>query len=188
MKKSWSGLKKELEKDLLCEALKGRVTYFSTSYRRSDDGMESRFAISVDKNEIFGAKSANESVKYFHYGNELKEFLQIPTTKTKYVSYFNRTDECIRAEEFVRKVAQSNCDYTTNEIFHSLNSYKKSTIEDSLNSEDPIVRMFAILDRRVGKRTLKKLKSEVKYQPKWLQFFYYLRFEAEDINEQVLNR
>jgi len=181
LKKSWSGLKKELEKDLLCESLKGRVSYFVTSYRRSDDGMESRFAVSVDKNEVFGANSANGRVKYYYYENELKEFLRIPTTDTKYGSYFNRTDECIRTEKFVRKVAQNNCDYTTNEIFYSLNSYKKNAIDDSLNSADPIVRMFAILDRRVGKRTLMKLKDEIEYQPKWLQYFYNLRLEAENI-------
>lgn len=43
------------------------------------------------------------------------------------------------------------------------------------------VRMFAILDRQVGKRTLEKLKANINEQPDWLQYFYNLRFEADNI-------
>lgn len=41
--------------------------------------------------------------------------------------------------------------------------------------------MFAILDRRVGKRTLDKLKGVLDEQPEWLKQFYVLRFEAENL-------
>lgn len=39
--------------------------------------------------------------------------------------------------------------------------------------------MFAVLDRRVGKRTIDKLKASIDEQPEWLRFFYLLRSEAE---------
>lgn len=42
--------------------------------------------------------------------------------------------------------------------------------------------MFAILDRRVGKRTLVKLMNEVEKELEWLKPFYLLRFEAENIS------
>jgi len=41
--------------------------------------------------------------------------------------------------------------------------------------------MFAILDRRVGKRTLKEIADTVSDQPEWLQQFYQLRLDAEGI-------
>ena len=41
--------------------------------------------------------------------------------------------------------------------------------------------MFAILDRRVGKRTLEKLKDTLDEQPEWLKQFYILRIEAENL-------
>ena len=41
--------------------------------------------------------------------------------------------------------------------------------------------MFAILDRRVGKRTLERLKDLLNEQPEWLKPFYLLRFEAENL-------
>ena len=50
-----------------------------------------------------------------------------------------------------------------------------------IQSNNPIVRMFAILDRRIGKRTLEKLKDTLAEQPEWLKQFYILRFEAENL-------
>lgn len=38
------------------------------------------------------------------------------------------------------------------------------------------------MDRRIGKRTLQKLAKEVDIQPKWLQFFYKLRLNSENID------
>lgn len=59
--------------------------------------------------------------------------------------------------------------------------YKNSDIKQSICSPDPLVRMFAIMDRRIGKRSLMKKISEVDNQPKWLQFFYRLRLESENL-------
>ena len=58
-------------------------------------------------------------------------------------------------------------------------------IQTSLASDNPIVRMFAVLDRRVGKRTLEKLKDEIDRQPEWLQYFYRLRLGAETGQKQT---
>jgi len=41
--------------------------------------------------------------------------------------------------------------------------------------------MFAVLDRRIGKRTLEKLSGDVEAQPEWLRIFYNLRMQAEGI-------
>lgn len=51
----------------------------------------------------------------------------------------------------------------------------------SWETVNPLVRMFAVLDRRVGKRTLEKLALCVDEQPAWLREFYLLRLEAEKI-------
>lgn len=41
--------------------------------------------------------------------------------------------------------------------------------------------MFAILDRRIGKRTLSDIKDSLDNQPEWLKIFYRLRLESEGI-------
>lgn len=43
--------------------------------------------------------------------------------------------------------------------------------------------MFAVLDRRVGKRSLEKLKETMEEQNEWLQQFYRLRLNAENYEE-----
>jgi hypothetical protein len=70
-------------------------------------------------------------------------------------------------------------EYTDNEFCDALEKYRNQPIEDSLYSENPLVRMFAILDRRIGKRTLIKQKLMIESQPIWLQQFYNIRIESE---------
>jgi len=48
---SWSGVRKRLEQDLLCDALKGRLKYFITKYNNAHDE-SGRVAIIVDGREI----------------------------------------------------------------------------------------------------------------------------------------
>lgn len=41
--------------------------------------------------------------------------------------------------------------------------------------------MFAILDLRISKRTLEKLRETLDEQLEWLKQFYVLRFETENL-------
>ena len=53
-------------------------------------------------------------------------------------------------------------------------------IGEALISDNCLIRIFAILDRRVGKRTIKQIQDGEKYKtyPEWVQQFYKLRFES----------
>lgn len=73
----------------------------------------------------------------------------------------------------------SRTEYTDNEFCGALEEYRNQNIMKSVSSDNPLVRLFAVLDRRIGKRTLLKLKGAVEKQPKWLRQFYKLRIEAE---------
>ncbi|MEI3102768.1 MAG: hypothetical protein V8S97_00805 [Oscillospiraceae bacterium] len=75
--------------------------------------------------------------------------------------------------------------YTDDEFCDALAAYRTQDIAASLHSEDPLVRMLAILDRRVGKRTLSALRDTVSQQPEWLQNFYRLRMDAEDFQHKL---
>jgi hypothetical protein len=61
--------------------------------------------------------------------------------------------------------------------FHNL------PIQDALNAEDYIIKILAILDRRVGKRTLQKIKETEAYKkyPEWVRQFYELRLETASL-------
>jgi hypothetical protein len=49
------------------------------------------------------------------------------------------------------------------------------------DNNNPLIRMFAVLDRRIGKRTLAKAKESIAEQPLWLRQFYQLRITAEGL-------
>ena len=51
----------------------------------------------------------------------------------------------------------------------------------SLNSENLIVRIFALLDRRLGKRRLLLMKETIEKEPDTFQEFYAIRMKAEGL-------
>lgn len=66
-------------------------------------------------------------------------------------------------------------------FINSLTIYLKTDIATSLQSDNYLLRVFAYMDRRVGKRTLNKIKDEVEKLPEWVKQFYQLRCEADGI-------
>ena len=70
-------------------------------------------------------------------------------------------------------------EYTDADFSQALAAYRQQPIAASLHSGDPIVRMFSIVDRRVGKRTLEKIRDTAAAQPDWLRAFYEARLAAE---------
>ena len=89
-------------------------------------------------------------------------------------------EETIQRERPKRTPRRQRHTFSTDEEFcNALENYRNQDIQESLRSNNPLIRMFAILDRRVGKRTLGKLETELDKQPKWLKQLYLLRFEAE---------
>jgi hypothetical protein len=60
----------------------------------------------------------------------------------------------------------------------ALTVYRALPVRDALFHNNPIIRMFAVLDRRVGKRTLAHIRSRAAREPEWLQPFCRLRFSA----------
>ena len=54
-------------------------------------------------------------------------------------------------------------------------------IEECLTWENPLLYLFGVLDRRVGKRTVKRLYEEREDKPEWIRKFIELRAQAEQI-------
>ena len=181
MGKSWSGLRKELEEEFLCESLRGRVQYFLTHYHGAPDDY-GRFCVRIDKNEYAKANPYAYGVKgYYELEYLTKEERDIPERQWTDNGYLY--DEENRAvEDEVVNISINNGDFDIYNMTDAMREYIRLPIVKSSASENPIVRMFAVMDRRIGKRTLKKLAKEIDLQPQWLQFFYKLRLDSENIN------
>lgn len=180
MANSWSGLRKQLEEDYLCDALKGQVQYFITHYHSAPDQM-GRLAIRVGGKELLRANPYDYAVKgYYQLEAQWKKEQNIPLRE--WTSKGMRYDEENRAvEDAVKDKAIEDGVLEIYDVTDAIRSYTQSSISDSLASDNPLVRLFAVLDRRVGKRTLVKLADTLSQQPDWLQVFYRLRLDAEGI-------
>ena len=163
MNKPWSKVRQMLEEDFLCESLKGRVRYFTTRYRHAHDGT-GRVCILIDDIE--------------------KLNMPFQTENEMYAEVYRRKDDSKSLKDWCDEVAG---EFHNNGIFEpgdfgvALNEYFENSIEQSLNSDDLLVRLLAILDRRTGKRTLERIKPTINDLPEWLQYFYNLRLENENI-------
>ena len=58
--------------------------------------------------------------------------------------------------------------------------FRNLSIQDALNAGNWILWILAILDRRVGKRTLKKIEQSAVFRnaPQWARQFYELRMDV----------
>ena len=156
--KSWGKLKKQME-GLLCDKLKGKITYFFTSYSVMENCF-GRGAINYEKTEI-------ATFCWTDYFNK-----QLPEERKTGIS----------REELMKEDFMKNCTLCEADFIYAMTLFLKTDIEHSLNSDNYLLRAFAFMDKRVGKRTLLKIKEEVSALPKWVQEFYKLRCEAESIN------
>ncbi|WDV47967.1 GNAT family N-acetyltransferase [Clostridiaceae bacterium M8S5] len=179
MSQSWSGIKKRLEQDLLCENLRGRVKYFITKYRKAHDD-EARVSILIDEKEVL----KGNVFEYYRAENKLLSKLtreeNIPKRNWDGKKILHDIEN-LEVEDRVNKTLVNEGIFYVWDFTKALNYYLHNSIDNSISSENPLVRLFAILDRRIGKRALKSIKDDIYNQPKWLRQFYILRLEIENI-------
>lgn len=159
---SWSGMRKYLEKEMLADSLQGRIQYVCTSYPNMDDF------------KIFEIRVDGKMQKQFSW--ETAAFRKYHGQKN-----VNVNEAWHEFHIQIGKQLDSKEDFADEEFCDALALYRSLPIGEAIACENLLVRMFAILDRRVGKRTLEKLSENVGEQPEWLQYFYLLRFNAEGI-------
>ena len=165
---TWSGIRKKLETDYLCPALRGRVRYFATTYRESHD-REGRAAILVDGVEVLKSD-------YFTYSRVLWERAR---------DY--RDEQGLNWREAYRKADKTVLEdglFDQRDFYMAFQTFDNQSVEASLADEHPIVRIFALLDRRLGKRRLAALEETMEQELDWVRPFYLLRMEAEGLKLQ----
>lgn len=166
---TWSGIRDKLENDYLCPALRGHIQYFATSYSKSHDH-EGRAAIWLDGVEVLRSN-------YYDY----------------YQNYWNRY-QALRREgagvddpkapfQLAYEGALNDGCFDNWFFYEAFGIFDNQSIEKSLVSENPLVRIFALLDRRLGKRRLLALEESIEQELDWVRAFYVIRMQAEGLME-----
>lgn len=165
---SWSGMRKYLEQEMLAECLHGRVRYNCTSY------------VGMDGCHIFEIYIDNILIKQFSWETVNSYFIKYGyKNNSNPIGIGEYWDEFWSLMDTVP--IKSRSEYTDVEFCEALEKYRNQSIQDSINSENPLERMFAVLDRRIGKRTLNNVKVSLEKEVEWLQHFYRLRLDSENI-------
>ena len=159
--KSWCNLKKQLN-SLLCDALKEKISYFYTSYHNVHNAY-GRATINYCKKEI----AAFSWAQMYEQESDISELF----SEGKDVSI-----ERLEKEKWMPE-----CVLCEGDFIHSVTAYLNCSIASALNSDNYILRVLAYIDRRVGKRTLMKIKDDVELLPEWVKAFYRIRCEAEGL-------
>ena len=160
---SWSGIRKKLETEYLAECLRGHIQYFATSYSRSPDH-EGRAAIRYDGKEIIKGCFWNNWLKADLFPKDEKY------EKRMKVEYAFMDDTVLKLGVFDQR-----------SFYAAFAEFDNQSIEMSLDSENLIVRIFALLDRRLGKRRLLLMQETIEKEPDTFQEFYAIRMKEEGL-------
>ncbi len=162
--KSWSNLKKQMN-DLLCDSLKKSISYFYTSYHEVHNAY-GRAAIIYNKKEL----AAFSWAEMYEQDRDISRLRQEDDTK----SY----------NELLQEKWMPECTLCEANFIDSVTVFLKTDIAVSLQSDNYLLRIFAYMDRRVGKRTLVKIRDDVEKLPEWVKQFYQIRCEAEGLDSR----
>ena len=160
----WSGIVKRLEGELLAEKLRGRIGYFCPGF---GENPEEKALVRFDGRELLLGE-------YFRYDR----LAVIDITRAIYKAGGLTRPEVLNKAMLT---ALENGVLDSQIVFSAAHKVINSPIEASLYGDDPLARMYALLDRRTGKRRLKQLTGRINGEPEWLQQFYLIRLHTEGI-------
>jgi hypothetical protein len=144
----WSKLKSRV-KGLICPELRDRIDIHLTSYRESHDGADKVWT-TVDGQRVFSCK---------HYHREWAEA----------EAYYGS----LRGEQ-VTDFLKSREIHGPGDFGNAMRSCLDMPVGEALKSSDPLVKAFALVDRRVGKRAIAKLEISAA-EHTLVRAFYELR-------------
>jgi len=138
----WSQLKKQTKK-FICQELQGRVDFHRAVYRQHGSRLPARCWITVDGEEVFNCADLDTDWRMAYL--EAKSRLEREQPEA---------DQWVLSDEAWR---EADSDFPRGGFLGSaLHEYIAAPIANSLKSATQIVQAFAIVDRRVGRRTLER--------------------------------
>ena len=175
--KSWGNLKKQMN-NLLCDALKNKISYFYTTYREVHDTY-GRATINCERKELV---AFSWQMRYEQWEDEYK----ILNNTNVDIQHLGSLSEVWERQKRIQKELSKEkwmpeCILCDGDFICAVTQYLKTNITSALNSDNYILRVFAYMDRRVGKRTLIKIKEDAEALPEWVKQFYLIRCEAEGL-------
>ncbi|GGG60514.1 SF0329 family protein [Paenibacillus radicis (ex Gao et al. 2016)] len=184
---AWSKLKQNLE-SFLCPALYGRVEYRATSYRYLLDKAGICY-IAVDKKNVLNMSDATNPIRWYQTEQDIKNDpdIQIPINSEEIEAVRKDTKGTV-PEDRLKVIARNRkIQVHAKELLAAQSTLSKSnfivvatkflasSIEESIESDDILLNVLALVDRRVGKKRILNMRDKMKQKHPIVQYFYELR-------------
>lgn len=187
---SWSKLKQQLE-SFLSPALVGRVEYRATGYRYLPDKVGLCY-ISVDKKNVLNMRDSSTLIKWYQTELEIKNDseLQIPISIEEIEAVRKDSKGTIpedrlqviarnrRITELSKELLSAQAALSKSNFVVVATKFLSTSIDVSLESDDILLNILALVDRRVGKKRIMNMAEMMKLKHPVVQYFYELRVSA----------
>jgi len=183
----WSKMKQQLE-SFLSPELVGRVEYRATSYRYLPDKAGQCY-ITVDKKNVFTMSDVTTKIRWYQTEQEIKndQEVQIPVSKEDIETVRKDTGGKVPEERlsviarshilsaYAKEILEAQSVLSKSNFYSSANIFLSGSIDQSLASKDILLNIFALVDKRVGKKRLLNMEMKMKLKHPIVQYFYELR-------------
>ena len=170
----WSKLKKRV-RDLMVPSLERRIDFHLTRYRDGHDHT-SRAWITLDGEEIFAAANTVWHREYCAVLRGERQRRAEPEGEF-YLLYCQSGYEFHNLDARVMKLLWKREVHEPGEVYAALREYPSLTVVRAVNSPNPLLQALALIDRRLGTRTLAKLVPE-RFPHSLPRRFFELRLET----------
>ncbi|MGV2875414.1 hypothetical protein ROU88_05945 [Macrococcus capreoli] len=172
--------RKQLIEAFICEPLNNRISINRIVYRKSHD-QEARMTITFDNKEIFVADNIQYALKSFQLElegvaqnfdtsiEERKKYFSCTMTKDEASHYNNKI---ALYEQMIKTATEEQGIYAVYYLEDFFDYYLLS-IDDALKHKHELIRAFAMIDKRLGKRKFESL--DMSNEHTLVQQFYEIR-------------
>lgn len=185
---AWSKLKQQLE-SFLSPALYGRVEYLSTSYRYLPDKAGLCY-LAVDKKNVLNM--SDTLIKWYQTELEIKNDsdIRIPISNDEIEAVRKETNGNVpedrlqviarsrKISEYAKELLSAQSSLSKSNFVVTATKFLSISIEESLESNDILLNILALVDRRVGKKRMLNMTEKMKLKHPIVQYFFELRLRT----------
>jgi len=162
----WSKLKQRIE-GFFSDAVRGRIEVHAARYRKAHDRL-GRVWITIDKEEIINMCSTKAWIAHDEAGIESMD------------KAGGGTDAFWEGWHAAKPTLEDQSVFWQEDFYEAAFGYLNTSIDGALASGSPLVRALCMLDRRLGKQRLAKLRIENEHP--LVQRLLRFRLEAEGMD------
>ena len=169
----WSKMKQQLE-SFISPALLGRVEYRASSYRYRSDKAGQCY-ITVDKKDVFKMSDATTNIKWYKTEQEIKNDpdIKIPVNQEDIEAVRKGLNANVpeqrlaviardrKLADYAKEILVAQASLIKSDFNASANIFLSLSIEECLGSNDILLNVFALVDRRLGKKRILSLEDKI---------------------------